>query len=92
MDFAYDPIADARALALVAARLDDPRIEAHFTKNKHKQAATREVLDLLGIPLPDWARRCLSGRAAASKAAMDRFREDYPDHAARTPYYKPPAR
>ena len=92
MDISHDPLADARALALVTERLDDPRIEAFFTKNKHKQAATREVLDLLGVPLPSWARRNLSGRAAASKAAMDRLRDDNPEYVARQPYYTPPKR
>lgn len=68
----------ACALNYIGDRLADPRVEQFFTGNRHKQAATRGLLELLGVPLPDWAQRSLSGRAATAKAAVDRFRDDYP--------------
>lgn len=68
----------ACALNYIADQLADPRVETYFTQDRHKQAATRGLLDLLGVPLPDWAQRKLSGRAAVTKAAMDRFRQDHP--------------
>lgn len=70
-----DPDAD-RAMMYISDRLADPRIEAHFTKNAHKQAATRELLELFDVPLPNWARRSLSGPAARNKAMLDRFKAD----------------
>lgn len=68
----------ATAMAEISDRLNDPQIAAFFTKNRHKQAATRELLNLLGIPLPTWATRQLNGQAAINKAAIDRFRADHP--------------
>ena len=67
---------EAFALAFISGRLADPKVEAFFTSNRHKQSATRGLLDLLGVPLPSWATRSLSGGAAISKAATDRFRQD----------------
>lgn len=64
------------ALAYISDRLSDPRIEAHFLKNAHKQAATRELLELFDVPLPNWARRSLSGPAGRNKAMLDRFKAD----------------
>jgi hypothetical protein len=77
MNHNHDPEANL-AMAYIKARLADPRIEAHFTKNAHKQAATRELLELFDVPLPGWARRSLSGPAARNKAMMDRFKADDP--------------
>jgi hypothetical protein len=37
------------------------------------------MLDLLSIPLPDWAARDISGRAAANRNAMAAFRADNPE-------------
>ena len=68
----------ACALNYIGDRLADPQVEAFFSSNRHKQSATRGLLDLLGVPLPGWAQRSLSGRAAVTKAAIDRFREDHP--------------
>jgi len=73
-----NPYDEAVALNYISDRLNDPRVEQFFTLNRHKQAATRGLLDLLGVPLPDWAQRNLSGRAGAAKAAVDRFRADHP--------------
>jgi hypothetical protein len=66
------------AMAYINARLEDPRVEEHFTKDRHKQAATRALLDLLDVPLPSWAERSISGRASVTKAGMERFRQDNP--------------
>ena len=68
----------ACALNYIGDRLADPRLEEFFSSNPHKQSATRGLLDLLGVPLPGWAQRSPSGRAAIAKAAVDRFRQDYP--------------
>lgn len=68
----------ACAMNYIGDRLADPRVETYFTRDRHKQAATRGLLELLGVPLPDWAQRSLSGRAAVAKAAVDRFRDDNP--------------
>lgn len=68
----------ASAMNYIADRLCDPKVEAFFSSNRHKKSATRGLLDLLGVPLPEWAERNLSGRAAVMKAAMNRFRADYP--------------
>ena len=86
-----DPEA-ALALAYISDRLADPRIEQHFTKNVHKQAATRELLELFDVPLPGWARRGLSGPAARNKAMLDRFKADSPDHNLPRGYVPPRAR
>ena len=66
------------AMNYISDRLADPRVEQFFNLNKNKQAATRGLLELLGVPLPDWAERSLSGRAAVAKAAVARFRDDNP--------------
>lgn len=75
---ATDPVDDRIIMAAISQRLEHPDIEEFFTHGPHRKAATRALLDLLGVPLPDWARRNIGGRAAATKAAMDRFREDHP--------------
>jgi hypothetical protein len=66
------------AMAYIKARLADPRVEAMFTTNRHKQSATRGLLELFDVPLPDWAERSPSGQAARHKAAIDRFKADNP--------------
>lgn len=83
---------EAVALNIIADRLNDPRVEQYFTQSRHKQSATRGLLDLLGIPLPDWAQRNLSGRAGAAKAALDRFRADHPQERLPKGYEPPKAR
>ncbi|WP_033075484.1 hypothetical protein [Sphingopyxis sp. MWB1] len=50
----------------------------YFTRNGNRIAACRAMLDLLGIPYPDWARRDASGRAAQHKAMVAAFRADNP--------------
>ena len=91
MNLASDPADDRRAMMLISDRLADPRVRAFFTQNRHKQSATRALLDLLGIPLPDWAERSPSGRAAVTKAALARFKADNPDENLPRGYV-PPAR
>lgn len=82
---------DAVALNYIADRLNDPRVEQYFTQNRHKQSATRGLLDLLGVPLPEWAARNLSGRAGATKAAMNRFKADNPQECLHKGYVPPKA-
>ena len=78
------PDPDARlSLARIAETLADPRVETHFA-HRNKRTVVREVLDVLGIPHPDWVRRRLSGRAAITKAAMDRFHGDHPQERLRS--------
>ena len=79
MDLPTDAAADRRALARISDRLSDPELEKFFTHNAHRRAATRSLLELLGVPLPSWAQRNVSGRTAATKAALTRFRQDNPD-------------
>ncbi|MBX7482964.1 hypothetical protein [Qipengyuania qiaonensis] len=74
-----DYAADRHALAVITDRLSDPRVADFFAHNAHRKAATRALLDLLGVPLPSWAQRNAGGRAAVTKAAMTRFRQDNPD-------------
>lgn len=74
---------EGAALAFISDRLTDPRIEAYFTQNRHKQSATRGLLELFGVPLPEWATRKLNGQAAVAKAALDRFRADNPHDTAK---------
>ena len=83
---------EAAALNYISDRLDDPRVEQFFTKNRHKQSATRGLLDLLGVPLPAWAQRNLSGAASIAKAATDRFRADNPQERLPQGYVPPKAR
>ena len=79
-DYDTGPDPDAtKAMAYIRARLADPRVEAFFTSNRHKQSATRGILELFGVhPLPDWCQRRPSGQAARHKAALDRFNADHP--------------
>lgn len=75
---ASDPRDDRAALMAAADRLADPRVEEYFTGNGHRLAAARAMLDLFDLPPPGWAQRSPSGRAAVTKAAMARFRDDHP--------------
>jgi len=59
--------------------LNNPAVAEYFTRNPHRLAACRAMLDLLSIPLPDWAARDISGRAAATRNAMTAFRADNPE-------------
>jgi len=86
------PYDEAVALNYISDRLNDPRVEQFFTQNRHKQSATRGLLDLLGVPLPQWAQRSFSGRAGVAKAAMDRFRGDNPHERLPRGYVPPKAR
>lgn len=62
-----------------ANRLNDPRVEDYFTRNPHRMAAVRAMLDLLSIPFPAWAERDISGRAAANRNMLASFRTDNPE-------------
>ena len=42
-------------------------------------AAFRALLELISIPLPDWAKRDISGRAAARRNVIAAFRDDNPE-------------
>ena len=74
-----DPGGDRLALMRVSDCLSDPSVEDYLTGNGHRIAATRFLLEALHIPLPNWAERGVSGRRAATKAALARFRQDNPD-------------
>jgi hypothetical protein len=89
---APDLAADRLALMQITDRLEDPRLEEFFTHNAHRKAATRALLDLLGVPLPRWAQRGVSGRAAVTQAAVARFRDDDPQSRLPRGYVPPKAR
>jgi len=59
--------------------LNNPAVADYFSRNPHRLAAARAMLDLLSIPLPDWAARDISGRAAATRNAMTAYRADNPE-------------
>ena len=59
--------------------LHNPGVIDYFSRNAHRMAACRALLDLLSIPLPDWAKRDISGRAAARRNAIAAFRADHPE-------------
>jgi len=63
----------------VAGLLNIPGVVEYFSPNAHRMAAFRAVLELLSIPLPDWATRDISGRAAARRNAIAAFRQDNPE-------------
>jgi hypothetical protein len=63
----------------IISRLNEPEIADYFTRNPHRMAAFRVLLDLLSIQLPGWAKRGISGRAATRRNIMAAFRADYPD-------------
>jgi hypothetical protein len=63
----------------VAGLLNIPGVVEYFSPNAHRIAAFRAVLELLSIPLPDWAARDISGRAAARRKAIAAFREENPE-------------
>lgn len=74
------------AMNYICDLLNDPKVEEFFSSNRHKQSATRGLLELLDVPLPDWATRNPSGRAAVTKAAVNRFRADHPQERVPKPY------
>jgi hypothetical protein len=92
MDFPTDPHADRIAAFEVAHRLNNPAVEAYFTRNTHRIAATRALLDLLEIPAPEWAHRKASGQAAITKAAVARFKADNPQERVPRGYTPDPRR
>jgi hypothetical protein len=59
--------------------LSNPGVVEYFTGNAHRMAACRALLDLLSIPLPNWAKRDISGRAAARRNIIAAFREEHPE-------------
>lgn len=56
----------------------NPNLAYYFQGNSNRMAACRAMLDLLGIPYPDWAKRGLSGRAAHRKQMLADCRRDNP--------------
>jgi hypothetical protein len=60
----------------VAGLLNLPEVIDYFSPNGHRMAAFRATLDLLNIPLPDWAIRGISGRAAARRNTIAAYRAD----------------
>lgn len=89
MDAHYDPRETQLDLMAIADRLNDPQVEEYLSGNRHRLATTRAVLELLEVPLPNWAERNISGRAAVTKAAIERWRDDNP-HARLSRGYVPP--
>lgn len=56
-----------------------PEAEAYFTKSDRRVlCGCRATLEMLGIPLPDWAKRKPTG-PKPGKAIMAAFREDNPE-------------
>src|SRR5437870_13591215 len=60
-------------------RLNHPGAVDYFTRNAHRLAAVRALLQTLSLPFPDWAQREPSGRAATSRKIIAAFREDHPE-------------
>lgn len=60
-------------------RLNHPGVVDYFARNPHRLAACRALLDLLSIPLPEWAKRDISGRAAARRNVIAAFKADNPE-------------
>lgn len=60
-------------------RLNHPKAAEYFSRNPHRMAAVRAMLDLLSIPFPTWAERDISGRAAANRNMLAAFRTDNPE-------------
>lgn len=63
----------------IHALQNNPAIASYFQGNGNRIAACRAMLDLLGIPYPDWAKRGLSGRAAHRKQMLADCRRDNPN-------------
>lgn len=62
----------------LAAKLEHPSIAAYFTGNGHRIASFRTLLDILKIPLPQWAARGISGTGAARRDAVAAYHADNP--------------
>ena len=60
----------------LAARLEHPNIAAYFTGNGHRIASFRTLLDILNIPLPQWAARGISGVGSARQDAVAAYQAD----------------
>jgi hypothetical protein len=58
---------------------ENPALADYFQGNSNRMAACRAMLDLLGIPYPEWAKRGLSGRAAHRKQMLADCRRDNPN-------------
>lgn len=89
MDLAHDSEADNFALMRISDRLSDPRLADYFAGNAHRIATFRALVEVLDLPLPDWAERGVGGRTNATKEALNRFRQDYPDEALPRGYVPP---
>jgi len=50
------------SIAVNISVLNSSEAERYFTKSEHRMACFRGTLELLGIPLPNWAERKPSGR------------------------------
>lgn len=61
----------------IADVLSDPRVEDYLTGNRQRLATTRAILELFRIPFPMWAKRSVTGRTNATKAAIERWDADY---------------
>lgn len=59
--------------------LNHPGVIDYFSRNAHRMASFRALLELLSIPLPDWATRDISGRAANRRNVIAAFREEHPE-------------
>ena len=58
---------------------DTPEAADYFTKADHRiLCGCRATLEMLGIPLPDWAQRKPTG-PKPGKAIMAAFRADHPE-------------
>ncbi|WP_333573347.1 hypothetical protein [Sphingomonas sp.] len=54
------------------SRLDDPRVAAHIEKvDSRVRGGFRLCLDILGIPLPDYAKTKPAGRPSIAKLMAD---------------------
>jgi len=63
----------------ILGRLNHPGVVDYFSRNAHRLAAARALLELLSIPLPEWAQRDISGRAAVRRNVIAEFRRDHPE-------------
>ena len=79
MELPHDPEGDRLANFALADKLSSPEIADYFLGNSNRMAAARVMLDLLDVhPIPDWAVRSPTGRAAIRNAAVQRFKNDHP--------------
>ncbi len=62
----------------LSRRLNHPGVADYYKGNGHRIAAFRALLDLLSIPHPEWAARCMSGSGATRRDAMAAYQIDTP--------------